>query len=90
MPPTMTQFFARRNRRSMKRKNNMSKKITTGYSELQILFNELGIRFTDSGDAADNLGKGVELSVIEQGDSIAATFHFTIDLAGNETYDYTE
>ena len=65
-------------------------KIVTGYSELQILFTELGIRFTDSGEASENLDKDVEISILEQGGDVAATFHFMIDKDGNETYNYTE
>ncbi len=65
-------------------------KITTGYSELQILFTELGVRFNDSGEATDNLGKDVSISVREQGGDVAATFHFTVDDKGNETFDYVE
>lgn len=68
----------------------MKEKITTGYSELQILFTELDIRFNDSGEASDNLGKNVAITVREQGGDQAATFHFTIDKDGNETFDYVE
>jgi hypothetical protein len=41
----------------------MKEKITTGYSELQILFKELGVEFRDSGPAENNLGKLVYIVV---------------------------
>jgi hypothetical protein len=61
--------------------------IVTGYSELVILFTEIGIDFIDSGPAEQNLGKQVVLSVMdEQGAGPAITFYFNIDKDGNETF----
>lgn len=65
----------------------MKDKITTGYSELQILFKELGIKFKDSGPAESNLGKEVSIIIIadEYGDG-SVWLNFKIDSEGNETF----
>ena len=63
----------------------MENNITTGYSELQILFKELGVKFVDSGPAENNLGKTVKLT-LKNGTTRLATFEFTVDSVGNETF----
>ena len=60
----------------------MSEKIVTGYSELRILFKEIGIKFTDSGPAEDNLGKQVYIDIADA----AISLFFDIDAEGNETF----
>jgi hypothetical protein len=64
----------------------MSEKITTGYSELQILFKELGIKFKDSGPAENNLGKRVYISIGHTSLNEGVQFVFQIDSDGNETF----
>lgn len=66
--------------------NNEKEKIVTGYSELQILFTEIGINFRDDGPAEKNLGKQVCLIIEEEqgGDGVYLTFN--IDDEGNETF----
>lgn len=61
-------------------------KITTGYSELQILFKELGVKFRDSGPAENNLGKTVFITVGHSSLNEGVQFIFNIDMEGNETY----
>ncbi len=66
----------------------MSKKekITTGYSELQILFKELNVDFSDSGPVEKNLGKQVHICIKgEQGEEAVWLF-FDVDSEGNETF----
>ena len=64
-----------------------NKKIVTGYSELRIIFKELGIDFKDSGPAEKNLGKQVSIDIMdEQSSQTAVSFYFDIDLGGNETF----
>ncbi len=65
----------------------MNDKITTGYSELQILFKELGIKFKDSGPAEDNLGKHVYIMIEAPGAlPPGVSLNFAIDKDGNETF----
>lgn len=66
----------------------MKEKITTGYSELQILLKELGVKFTDCGPAEKNLGRRVHIIIgIEAFSGVmGATLFFDIDAEGNETY----
>lgn len=64
----------------------MNEKITTGYSELQILFKELGIKFKDSGPAENNLGKRVYISIGHTSLNEGVQFLFQIDSNGNETF----
>jgi hypothetical protein len=65
----------------------MSEKITTGYSELRILLKEIGVQFTDSGDAENNLDSRVEIQVLSTWHEDGFhTFPFMIDKDGNETY----
>ena len=66
----------------------MNNKITTGYSELQILFKELGVQFRDSGPAEDNLGKRVNIVLFgEDHDSTnSVSLLFKIDKDGSETF----
>ncbi len=64
----------------------MSQKITTGYSELQILLKEIGVNFKDSGPAEDNLGKFVSISIGHDNLSEGVKLNFRIDNEGNETF----
>lgn len=68
----------------------MSDKITTGYSELQILFKELGIEFKDSGPAENNLGKRVYITIGHTSLNEGVQFVFQIDNDGNETFLYQD
>jgi len=68
----------------------MSEKITTGYSELQILFKEIGIEFKDSGPAENNLGKRVFISIGHTSLNEGVQFVFQIDSDGNETFLYQD
>lgn len=66
-------------------------KITTGYSELRILFEEIGIEFKDSGPAEDNLNKQVMIEIMNKQSSEAAiSLFFNIDEDGNETFSCQE
>jgi hypothetical protein len=65
----------------------MKEKITTGYSELQILLKELGVKFTDCGPAENNLGKQVSIDIMdEQGFKPAISLYFNINNEGEETF----
>ena len=66
----------------------MSKKekITTGYSELQIIFKEIGINFRDDGPAMDNLGKQVCMTIETEQGGDGVYLMFNIDEEGNETF----
>lgn len=63
--------------------------ITTGYSELQILLKEIGIKFKDCGPADENLGKKVYI-LIEGEDPNSVQFRFFIDSEGNEKFLYQD
>ena len=60
--------------------------INTGYSELRILLKEIGINFTDSGDAEDKWGKQVTIVIKDNNGDNHCYLSFDIDEEGNETF----
>ena len=64
----------------------MSSEINTGYSELRILLKEIGIAFTDSGDAESRWGKKGTICIEDEQGNGGVYLIFDIDADGNEKF----